>query len=72
METLRIYYDGDCVFCTNYVRMLRLKAIFKSVELYSIREDLVAARRLTDEGPGLPRGSGRGLVVQGGPTRRRP
>lgn len=50
METLRIYYDGDCVFCTNYVRMLRLKAIFKSVELYSIREDLVAARRFTEMG----------------------
>jgi predicted DCC family thiol-disulfide oxidoreductase YuxK len=36
-EPSLIVYDGDCVFCNNYVRLLRLKQSIGSVELLDAR-----------------------------------
>jgi len=42
---LEIIYDGDCPFCSNYVRLVRLREAFGSVELIDARKrpDLVDA-----------------------------
>jgi predicted DCC family thiol-disulfide oxidoreductase YuxK len=37
MPRLRIVYDGDCPFCSRYVRLLRLREQF-AVELIDARE----------------------------------
>ena len=34
----RIIYDGDCPFCSSYVRLLRLRKTFGEVELINARE----------------------------------
>ena len=34
-----IVYDGDCPFCTRYVKMLRLRAAVGSVEVVDARSD---------------------------------
>ena len=34
----RIIYDGDCPFCSSYVRLLRLRETFGDVELINARE----------------------------------
>lgn len=34
-----IVYDGDCIFCQNYVRLLRLKQSIGAVELLDARSD---------------------------------
>ena len=35
--TVRIYYDGDCPFCSRYVRYLRLQAASGTPELINLR-----------------------------------
>ena len=38
-EKMRIIYDGDCPFCNNYIKLLRLrKNVSASVELINARE----------------------------------
>jgi predicted DCC family thiol-disulfide oxidoreductase YuxK len=34
-----IIYDGDCIFCANYVRLLRLKQSIGPVDLLDARSD---------------------------------
>jgi predicted DCC family thiol-disulfide oxidoreductase YuxK len=34
-----VVYDGECPFCSRYVRMLRLRAAVGSVELVNARSD---------------------------------
>jgi predicted DCC family thiol-disulfide oxidoreductase YuxK len=34
-----IVYDGDCIFCANYVRLLKLKEAIGPVELLDARSD---------------------------------
>lgn len=38
MKKLRIIYDGDCPFCSNYVGLMRLRDSY-SVELLNARQD---------------------------------
>lgn len=38
-ETALIIYDGDCVFCQNYVRFVRLRETLGPVELLDARSD---------------------------------
>lgn len=46
---VRIIYDGDCPFCTGYVKMLRLKEHYE-VELIDARDDVAMVEALTKEG----------------------
>ncbi len=34
-----IIYDGDCIFCQNYVRLIRLREALGSVDLVDARSD---------------------------------
>lgn len=36
---LKIYYDGECPFCQNYVKLLRLKKAAGEVVLVDVRTD---------------------------------
>jgi predicted DCC family thiol-disulfide oxidoreductase YuxK len=44
MRPLRIVYDGDCPFCSRYVRLVRLRENF-DVELIDARMQPETARR---------------------------
>lgn len=44
MRPLRIVYDGDCPFCSRYVRLVRIRENF-AVELIDARTQPEAARR---------------------------
>ena len=46
----RIYYDGDCPFCSNYVQFLRLREASGPVEIIDLRKDLAALKRFQQEG----------------------
>ena len=52
----RIIYDGDCPFCSSYVRLLRLRETFGEVELIDARgrpelvEELARQNLNLDEG----------------------
>lgn len=37
--SLEIFYDGECVFCQSYVRMIKLRKAAGQVELISVRDD---------------------------------
>ena len=37
-ESLRIVYDGECPFCSEYLKVLRLRDAAKTVELISARD----------------------------------
>lgn len=43
-EHLVVVYDGDCPFCSGYVKMLRLRDSVGSVELINARDDLELVR----------------------------
>ena len=45
-----IYYDGDCPFCTRYVRFLRLREAAGSPRLVDLRQAPEAVARFTDLG----------------------
>ena len=36
-KKIRIFYDGDCPFCKNYIRFYRLKKNFAEMELCNAR-----------------------------------
>lgn len=46
-----VYYDGDCPFCSRYVKMMRLQKAAGQVELVDVRSD--ADRRATLEAEGF-------------------
>ncbi|MEM9971223.1 MAG: DCC1-like thiol-disulfide oxidoreductase family protein [Pseudomonadota bacterium] len=50
-----IYYDGDCPFCANYVRVARLRETFE-VTLVNAREDRGAVERFARKGMDLSNG----------------
>lgn len=52
---LRIFYDGECPFCTRYVRMLRLSRS-GGVQLVDLREDEVLRNELQQLGFDLDQG----------------
>ena len=51
-----ILYDGECPFCTAYVRMLRLKDAIGHVELCDIRSDAARRKRAIEAGLDLDEG----------------
>ena len=44
---MKIFYDGECPFCTNYVKYIRLKEASGQLDLVNIREDAQAFKLLT-------------------------
>lgn len=55
MQTLLIVYDGACPFCSAYVSLLRLRAMF-TVELLSARSDDARVLRFRESGYRLDEG----------------
>jgi predicted DCC family thiol-disulfide oxidoreductase YuxK len=51
-----IVYDGDCVFCNNYVRLLKLKEAIGEVELLDARSKDPRVERFWREGYDLNQG----------------
>jgi predicted DCC family thiol-disulfide oxidoreductase YuxK len=49
---LILVYDGQCPFCSNYVRLLRLREVFPDLQLLDAREnpDHPAVRKLAAQG----------------------
>ncbi|UJW76418.1 DCC1-like thiol-disulfide oxidoreductase family protein [Rhizobium sp. SL42] len=47
---MKIFYDGDCYFCTNFVRLLSLRHAVGEVQLMSLREDNEDVRRILSSG----------------------
>ncbi|MEM5471140.1 DCC1-like thiol-disulfide oxidoreductase family protein [Hoeflea sp. AS60] len=47
---MNIYYDGDCYFCTNFVKLLKLRQAVGDVHLISLREDNDDVRRILASG----------------------
>ncbi|MET0338390.1 MAG: DUF393 domain-containing protein [Caulobacter sp.] len=58
-----IIYDGDCVFCQNYVRFIRLKDTVGPVEMINARSDDPRVELYWREGFNLDEGM---LFVYGG------
>lgn len=61
---ISIFYDGECPFCTRYVRMLRMQRT-ANVQLVNLRENDAKRRELTDAGFDLDGG----MVVEDGAAR---
>ncbi len=38
-NAIKIYYDGDCPFCSNYTKYIKLKKNIETVDLINIRND---------------------------------
>jgi len=51
-----IVYDGDCVFCQNYVRFFRLRETIGPVELLDARSDDPRVINLWSQGNNLDEG----------------
>jgi predicted DCC family thiol-disulfide oxidoreductase YuxK len=51
-----IIYDGDCVFCNNYVRLLKLRQSIGPVELLDARSDDPRVAEYWRQGYDLNRG----------------
>lgn len=51
-----IIYDGDCPFCRNYVRLVRLRDSIGDVDLVNARDNLVLASELAAKGMDLDEG----------------
>lgn len=67
-EPSLIIYDGDCVFCQNYVRFLKLRQAVGPVELVDARSSDSRVRRFWAEGYDLNEGMlfvHRGTVFHG-------
>ena len=59
---IEIYYDGDCPFCSAYMRMIRLRRAVGRVELIDARSDDARLRGLIPAGLDLDEG----IVVRHG------
>ncbi|MEM7189018.1 MAG: DCC1-like thiol-disulfide oxidoreductase family protein [Pseudomonadota bacterium] len=62
---IQIYYDGDCPFCANYVKLLRIREGYGDVTLINLRDDDDARKELQCEGFDLDEG----MVVDTGDRR---
>jgi len=45
-----VVYDGDCPFCSSYVKLLRLREAAGSIVLLNAREDHPVVRRVEQHG----------------------
>ena len=55
-ESSLIIYDGDCIFCQNYVRFMRLRATVGRVELIDARSNDPRVKQYWREGYDLDEG----------------
>jgi predicted DCC family thiol-disulfide oxidoreductase YuxK len=55
-EAITVVYDGECPFCSNYVKLLRLRDAAGPVRLVDARSDDPAVKRVTDAGLDLDEG----------------
>lgn len=53
---IKIYYDGDCPFCSKYVKLLRLRETFGAVELVDLRVETNRKSELENKGFDLDQG----------------
>ena len=53
---LNIYYDGDCYFCSNFVRKLELEKVYGQINLFSIRDDLAVKEKIQSLGFNINKG----------------
>ncbi len=63
-----IVYDGECIYCQNYVRLLRLREAVGPVELLDARSDDPRVKQLWQKGYDLNEGMAflyRGTVFHG-------
>ena len=51
-----IYYDGDCYFCSNFVKKLELEETYGQVNLYSIRDNLAVKEKIRTLGFNVNKG----------------
>ncbi len=65
MSTVDVYYDGECPFCSRYVRMLRLKEAVGHLRLIDLRENSEMRSELSRQGFDLDQG----MVVEIGGRR---
>lgn len=54
--TAKIYYDGECPFCTSYVGLVHLREAVGKVDLINLREHVAIREELTQEGYDLDQG----------------
>lgn len=54
--TAKVFYDGECPFCTRYVKMLRLRAAIGDIALVDLRSDAQLREELTNDGFDLDQG----------------
>ena len=47
---IKVFYDGECPFCTKYVALVQLREAAGPVELVNLREDTVARARFSAQG----------------------
>ncbi|WP_299554757.1 DCC1-like thiol-disulfide oxidoreductase family protein [uncultured Tateyamaria sp.] len=55
-DPVRIVYDGDCPFCSAYIRMVRLRDTVGDVELVDARSDHEVIDRISTAGLDLDQG----------------
>ncbi len=55
-EPVRVVYDGECPFCTAYIRMVRLREATGGVELVDARSDHPVLERIAATGLNLDTG----------------
>ncbi|AOB26184.1 MULTISPECIES: DCC1-like thiol-disulfide oxidoreductase family protein [Bordetella] len=51
-----VIYDGDCPFCANYIRIVRLRKTVGDVQLIDARQDLELAAQMRGLGYDLDNG----------------
>ena len=51
-----IIYDGDCLFCSSYVKLVRLRESIGPIDLKNARENPELVRELTSSGYDLDEG----------------
>ncbi|WP_299706077.1 DCC1-like thiol-disulfide oxidoreductase family protein [uncultured Tateyamaria sp.] len=61
-DQIRIIYDGDCPFCSAYVKLVRLRETVGTIELINARSDDEVIDRINAAGLDLDRG----MVVEMG------
>lgn len=53
---MRVYYDGECPFCTGYVKLARLRRAVGGVELVDARQAPAEVARFADAGYDIDKG----------------
>lgn len=49
-ETLYLIYDGDCIFCRNSAKAIKIKKLIGKIELVNAREPHPIVKDALDQG----------------------